>query len=185
MSEIAVVFTARSIERILAEGGTSAWRLDPNRTCRCEFVVCTRNAHGRWDQGDWGVGPEPHHAAFVIGKIQKVVPSTAPPENGESAKSRYLIQFSEFARVNIPNVWKGDRNPVKYMSLENLDIDFSKLKWESLPEPTNALTLVTETTSVLSAPKATFGALTMAEAKKGLALTFNVPPEAIEITIRG
>jgi len=28
-------------------------------------------------------------------------------------------------------------------------------------------------------------ALTMAEAKKGLALAFNVPPEAIEITIRG
>jgi len=25
----------------------------------------------------------------------------------------------------------------------------------------------------------------MAEAKKGLALAFNVPPEAIEITIRG
>jgi hypothetical protein len=27
--------------------------------------------------------------------------------------------------------------------------------------------------------------LTMAEAKKGLALTFNVPPEAVEIAIRG
>jgi len=29
------------------------------------------------------------------------------------------------------------------------------------------------------------GPLTMAEAKTGLALTFGVPPEAIEITIRG
>jgi hypothetical protein len=28
-------------------------------------------------------------------------------------------------------------------------------------------------------------AFTMAEAKKGQAVTFNVPPEAIEITIRG
>lgn len=33
--------------------------------------------------------------------------------------------------------------------------------------------------------KPTVGPLTMAEAKKGFALTFNVPPEAIEITIRG
>ena len=28
-------------------------------------------------------------------------------------------------------------------------------------------------------------ALTIAEAKKGLSLTFSVPPEAVEITIRG
>jgi N-acetylmuramic acid 6-phosphate (MurNAc-6-P) etherase len=29
------------------------------------------------------------------------------------------------------------------------------------------------------------GPLTMTDAKKGLALTFGVPPEAVEITIRG
>jgi hypothetical protein len=34
-------------------------------------------------------------------------------------------------------------------------------------------------------PVVVAGALTMAEAKKGLALTFGVAPEAIEITIRG
>lgn len=181
--EIALVFTARSIERILAEGGTSAWRLDPNRTSRCEYVVCTRNAHGHWDQGEWGNGSEAHHAAFVVGKIQNVVPSTVPPENGESAKSRYLIQFNEFARVNIPNVWKGDRNPIKYMSPEKLGIDFSKLTWEPMPEPSEASAPAVEATS--SRSKSPVGALTMAEAKKGLALTFNVPPEAIEITIRG
>jgi hypothetical protein len=180
--EIAVVFTARSIERILAEGGTSAWRLDPNRTRRCEFVVCTRNAHGHWDQGDWGEGSEAHHAAFVVGKIQKVVPDTAPPENGESPKNRYLIQFSEFARVNIPEVWKGDRNPVKYMSLKDLSIDFPKLKWEAMPKSGDTPAPVVEP---LPAPRSAVGPLTMAEAKKGLALTFNVPPEAIEITIRG
>jgi hypothetical protein len=180
--EIAVVFTARRLERILAEGGTSAWRLDPNRTRRCEFVVCTRNARSHFDQGNWGNGPEDHHAAFVIGKIQKVVPSTAPPENNESAKNRYLIQFSEFARVNIPNVWSGDRNPVKYMSPDDMGIDFSKLKWEAMPEQTAAPAPVAES---LPASLASIGPLTMAEAKKGLALTFNVPPEAIEITIRG
>jgi hypothetical protein len=118
----------------------------------------------------------------VIGKIQKVVPSTAPPENNESSKNRYLIQFSEFARVNIPNVWSGDRNPVKYMSPEGLGIDFSKLKWEVMPEPDTTPAPVVES---LPASIASIGPLTMAEAKKGLALTFNVPPEAIEITIRG
>jgi len=180
--EVVVVFTARSLKRILAEGGTSAWRLDPKHTRQCEYAVCTRNAHGHWDQGDWGNGPGAHHAAFLVGKIKKVIPSTSPPENDESPRNRFLIQFSEYARVNIPDFWSGDRNPVKYRSVDDLGIDFSKLKWEQMPEPDSASAPVYE-----ASPVNQNGAkpLTMAEAKKGLALTFNVPPEAIEITIRG
>ena len=180
--EVAVVFTARSTERILTEGGTSAWRLDRNHARRCKFAVCTRNAHNNtWDQGDWPQGKEPHQAAFLVGKILDVVPSLAPPENNESSKDRFLIQFSEFARVDIPNAWKGYRNPVKYTSLEELGIDPSTLKWEPMPEPTNLSPPAVEALT----HRVAIGALTIAEAKKGLALTFNVPPEAIEITIRG
>jgi len=182
--EVVVVFTARRLERILAEGGTSAWRLNPKHTRQCEYVICTRNAHGHWDQGDWGNGPEAHHTAFLVGKIKKVIPSTAPPENDESPKNRYLIQFSEFARVNIPDFWQGDRNPLKYKSVEGLGIDFSELKWEPMPRP-NSESVSTPTFEATPASRNAGGALTMAEAKKGLALTFNVPPEAIEITIRG
>jgi len=169
----AIVFTAKSVERILREGGTSAWRLDRNNARRCEYAVCTRNAHA-----DWVEGTEPHHSAFLIGKIRDVVPSTPSPENTESLKNRYLIQFSEFARVNIADVWKGDRNPIKYATLAELGIDASRLKWEKMPAPD---------TSTIAAPTTRTGPvpLTMAEAKRGLALTFGVVPEAIEITIRG
>jgi len=125
---------------------------------------------------------EDHHSAFLVGKISNVVPCLPTPGNDEAAKNRYLIQFSEFARVNIPNCWAGDRNPIVYRSLGNLGIDLSTLKWEPMtksngePEPSNDVT-----------PIQALGVnpLTMAEAKRGLALTFNVPPEAIEITIRG
>jgi hypothetical protein len=172
--EVTVVFTAKSVERILAEGGSSAWRLDRNRARRCEFVVCTRNA-----RAEWGGGTEAHHAAFLIGKIRDVVACAATPENNESSEHRYLIQFSQFARLNIPNMWKGDRNPVKYEKLEDLGIDPSTLIWEPMPERVKANAPVEEVS------KKGVTALTMAEAKKGLALTFNVPPEAIEITIRG
>jgi len=177
--EIAVVFTAKSIERILREGGTSAWRLDRNHARRCEFVVCTRNAHA-----DWGDGAEAHHAAFLVGKISDVVPCKPTPENDEVPENRFLIKFCEFARVDIPDVWKGDRNPVKYRSAEDLGIDFSALKWEPMPERDSAPAPVVATPSAANS-KPSVGSLTMAEAKKGLALTFNVPPEAIEITIRG
>jgi hypothetical protein len=70
------------------------------------------------------------------------------------------------------------------MSLEELEIDPTKLTWETMPD-------VAETSKPDSSKEAApmngagVKALTMAEAKKGLALTFNVPPEAVEITIRG
>jgi hypothetical protein len=165
-NKASVFFTAKSIGRILHEGGTSSWRLDRNHARQCPFAVCTRNAHA-----DWVEGQEAHRSAFLVGRVKDVVSS--PKE-----EDRFLIQFSEYALVNIPDVWKGDRNPVKYSTLEEIGIDPSKLKWESMPEPI----AIPESES----PKTTqVGALTMAEAKKGLSLTFGVAPEAIEITIRG
>jgi hypothetical protein len=110
-----------------------------------------------------------------VDKVRDVVPS--PDHEG-----RYLIQFSEYARVNIPDVWKGDRNPIKYAALEALGIDPSTLKWEPMPEPAES----PEPASEPAPLKGTVATpLTMLEAKKGLALTFGVAPEAIEITIRG
>jgi hypothetical protein len=91
-----------------------------------------------------------------------------------------LIQFSEYASVNVPNVWKRDRNPVKYTEIEDLGIDPATLRWEPIPERTEA-------DEAIPPQKVGDGqgSLTIAEAKKGLSLTFGVPPEAIEITIRG
>lgn len=168
-----VVFTAKSIDRLLREGGTSSWRLDRNHARKCAFAVCTRNAYA-----DWVEGPEEHHSAFLVGKISDVVP--CPEEGGNG---RYLVQFSEFARVNIPDAWKGDRNPVKYGSLEDLGIDPSTLTWEAMPVA--GLTPAPSSEKRVQDAAVVAGPLTMAEAKKGLALTFGVAPEAIEITIRG
>jgi hypothetical protein len=163
--EAAVVFTAKSVDRILREGGTSSWRLDRNHARQCAFAVCTRNANA-----DWVEGTEPHHSAFLIGKVKDVV--AAPDSEG-----RFLIQFSEYAQINVPDVWKGDRNPVKYASIDAIGIDPAKLKWEPMPVPSASTPVATTSASVTP--------LTLADAKKGLALTFGVPPEAIEITIRG
>lgn len=178
VQEIAVVFTAKSIDRILREGGTSAWRLDRNHARRCKYAVCTRNARAPWVEG-----PEEHHAAFLVGKIRDVVPCRPTPENEEAPENRFLIEFSEFARVNVPNLWTGDRNPIKYRSAEEVSIDFSQLDWEKMPEVVGES--ASEPSQGRAVEKVTVKPLTMAEAKKGLALTFNVPPEAIEITIRG
>jgi hypothetical protein len=162
-----VVLTAKSVERILEEGGTSSWRLDRNHARQCPYSVCTRNANA-----DWTEGSEAHHSAFLIGQVSDVVPST-------DYEGRYLIKFSEFARVDIPNVWKGDRNPIRYSTLEELGIDSSGLHWEPMPSPKE------HSKSRGIRPLAGTVPLTMAAAKEGLALTFGVTPDAIEITIRG
>jgi len=167
-NEVAVVFTAKSIQRILNEGGTSSWRLDRNHARRCPYVVCTRNANA-----DWVEGPEDHQSAFLIGKIKDVVP--APDYVG-----RFLILFSEYAQVKISDVWQGDRNPIKYTTLDALGIDPTTLSWQPMPE-----------VEVLPAPIAPHmpyiagEPLTITRAKAGLALTFGISPDMIEITIRG
>jgi hypothetical protein len=167
MSDAIIVFTFKSVERILGQGGTASWRLDRNHARQCPYAVCTRNARSRDTEG-----PEPHHTAFLVGKVKDVVPD----RNG-----RFLIQFSKYARVNVPDSWHGGRNPVSYGTLDELGIDPSVLSWESMPnaahQPTPSEPTCAERTPV--------GPLTMAEAKQGLAQTFGVPPEAIEITIRG
>ena len=169
--EAVVVFTFKSVEHLIQEGGTLSWRLDRNHARLCPFVVCTRNAHSKRVEG-----PEAHHSAFLVGKVRDVVPS----RSGKG--DRYLIRFSEFARVSIPDAWKGDRNPVKYATLEELGIDPSTLKWEAMPEASSTPEPIREVGSLKSLPAQP---LTMGDAKKGLALTFGVAPEAIEITIRG
>jgi hypothetical protein len=170
MSERAViVFTFKSVERLLREGGSAAWRLDPGHARKCSYAVCTRNANSKRSEGH-----EPHRDAFLVGKIQDVVPAYKRPD-------RYLIRFSEYALVTVPNAWKGGRNPVSYGTLEQLGIDPAALTWEPMPEPEEAAEPA-EPSPVRRGP---VGPLTIAEAKHGLAQTFGVAPEAIEITIRG
>ena len=170
MDNAVVVFTAKGIDQILSDGGSSSWRLDRNHARQCEFVVCTRNANGTWVEG-----PEPHHSAFLVGRLKDVVPAARKATLG-----KWLITFSEYALVDVPDVWKGDRNPVKYGRLEDLGIDPSTLTWQPMPAASDGAPEDTHA----SAPHA-IRPLSIPEAKEGLGLKFGVPPDAIEITIRG
>jgi hypothetical protein len=175
--EAVVVFTAKSAQRIVEEGGTSSWRLDRSHARQCGYAVCTRNTHA-----DWAEGSEAHHSAFLVGKIRDVIACEPTPENNESPNNRFLIQFSEYAVVDIPGVWKGDRNPVKYAELSDLGINPATLKWKKMPEVVDK---PDSSASIKRAETVGIRPLTMTDAKKGLALTFGVSPDAIQITIRG
>jgi hypothetical protein len=126
-------------------------------------VVCVQN---RGFADDWGKASAPHHSAFVVGKLKDVV----EVPNNSSDKPRWLLTFSEYAEIDVPDAWPGYRNPVWYTTLEEIGIEVGKLRFKPMPAP---------------ASSAKDGPLTIAEAKLRLAVTFGVDPDHIEITVRG
>ena len=169
--EVLVVFTAKSVEAILGVGGTQSWKLDRGHATRCRYVVLCRNAYT-----DWGDGKELHGTAFMIGRIADVVPTV---ENDD----RWLVAFDQYARGDVPNIWKGWRNPVRYTTLEELGVSLEGIQFQPMP-PIDDNAKVQHTTFSHLENGSEFR-LTIAEAKQGLAKTFGVSPDAIEITIRG
>lgn len=157
-----IVFTAREPERIVREGGSQAWVLDARRARHCSYVVCVQNQHNT--AHDFAA-TEPHGAGFLIGKISKITPGR---DAGDEA--RWHIGISEYARISKPNLWQGWRNPVRYASLAELEIDPTKLSWQQMP---------------VQASEPQVRRMTIAEAKEALSATFGVSPDDIEITIRG
>jgi hypothetical protein len=171
-----VVFTGRSPATIIAERGSKAWVLDAVRARRCTWLLCTQNRFSPKDV--FNDATEPHHTAFLLGRISSVRPSEEPGDEG-----RWTIEISDYKRVNIAEAWPhGARNPVRYESLSKFKID---------PTGMIALTISPEPPphagrpSPALAPAAPSGVLTIAEAKKQLAAAFGIKPDAIEITIRG
>jgi len=164
-----VVFTARSPDRIVREGGSQSWVLNAARAKQCTWLVCTQNRHNA--DHEFSDATEPHGSAFLLGKIAAIRQSQ---EEGDA--DRWLIAISGYARINVPDAWDHGRNPVRYTSLAQLGIDPSKLKLEPMPQGETAHP---------PTGKAGVAMLTIPEAKKALAATFGVKPDAVEITIRG
>ena len=168
-----VVFTARSPDRIVREGGSQAWVLNAARAKQCAWLVCTQNRHNA--DHEFSDATEPHGSAFLLGKISAILQSQE-----EGAADRWQIAISGFARINVPNAWDHGRNPVRYTSLAQLGIDPTTVKLEPMPQG-----VVTPSPAERTAAGAPVAILTIAEAKKALATAFGVKPDAVEITIRG
>ena len=167
------VFTGKSLEEILQAGGSESWVLSERNAMHCEYLVCCRSGI------HWGDRSQPQGSAFLVGRITGIVASNETDD-------RFLIKIGEFARVSIPNVWGGWRNPVKYTDLETLGIKLEDLVFEPMPVVSapapGAVPEVPKTPSD-QGPRLSV-AQAIAEAKRVLSRTCGVTEEAIEITIR-
>lgn len=159
------IYTGKPVDTILNEGGSQAWVLDKKNARKAAYAVLCFNPNAEWSEGTVD-----HGAAFIVGKISSVVPAKDEPE-------RSIVLFDEFCEVDIKNVWGGWRNPIKYTTMEELGIDVDSLEFQPMPEID--VESFKETPSNYDTP------LTIEAAKSGLAATFGVEPDAIEITIRG
>jgi hypothetical protein len=176
IEDTVVVFTARSPGRVILEGGSQAWVLNPVRAKQCTWLLCTQNRHN--PNHELSDATEPHGAGFLLGRISAI------RKSDEGKTERWLIAISEYARVSLPNAWDGSRNPVRYTSLNELginlnDLDFIPMSERAAPTPER------KTSASDSDAVAPVAVLTIAEAKRQLAAAFGIKPDAIEITIRG
>ncbi|GAB1622381.1 hypothetical protein AAOGI_24310 [Agarivorans albus] len=128
---IALTFTARGAERILREGGSGAWTADPLRVSdSVEYVICCQNTNSQRKGDDWGEISHKHGQAFMVGKLSEVVLVTKDPDE----KKRYRFMFSEYAEIEVDNMWKGERFPVRYLSEKDLPFDIHLLEFKPLPK---------------------------------------------------
>jgi hypothetical protein len=163
-----VVFTADSRDSIRQQRGSGDWVVSAKKANSCKYIVCCRKPN--WSNRKEGI---PDRAAFLIGRVAGLI-ERAGSQNGRD-QMRYLIQMADYAVIEKPGVWKDNvRNPVAYATLDELQIDLRGLKF--IPMPAGAA-------NEDESPGAK--QMTIAEAKKGLAATFGVSPDDIDITIRG
>ena len=162
-----VVFTADTLDSILRKGGSGDWVVSAKKADSCKYIVCCRKPN--WSNRKEGI---PARAAFLIGRVAGLLKRSGSENDRD--QMRYLIQIADYAVIEKAGVWREDvRNPVAYSTLDALQIDLRGLKF--IPMPPAAVTNETPGASHM----------TIADAKKGLAATFGVSPEDIEITIRG
>jgi len=109
-----------------------------------------------------------------VGKISRITRSAE-----EGSEDRWVIGINEAARISKPDVWKHWRNPVRYVSLSELGIRVDDLKFQAVGAKEAQ---AKRESQAAPWPPAT---LTIPEAKRALAATFGVKPDAVEITIRG
>lgn len=161
------VFTAESAAAILARGGSGDWVLDPKKANNYKYLVCCRNLNWRNRQEQIGA-----RAAFLVARMAGLR-ELADSANARGQR-RYLIGIAQYSLTNIPDAWRGVRNPIYYGTLKEMGIDLRKLKFEPVPKGLPGSTELRENRR-----------MTIADAKQALAEAFGVSPEDVEITIRG
>lgn len=109
MSKTVLVMTNTPKHELIRTGAVEVTRINPIRVKKTEYVICCRHAHMA------PYGPEAHGSAFLVGRISGIrMPTITRP--------KWLIQFDAVLEVDIPNFWRGDLNPIRYLEFDMKEI---------------------------------------------------------------
>lgn len=183
--EVIMTFTGRSLSGMVTHGGSGHWAAAPDNLRKASHLICVRNR--RREHEEWAAEDLPHGQAFLLAKVTGV---SEAPRHVPNKKQRYIVHFDEYAEIAVPNAWQkctdGQRFPVAYNSRENaealLGIDFEdpNLEWKRLSDLSAVKGSGDTEAGNNEAPK---HALTVEQAKQGLALHFGVSSEQIDIQV--
>ena len=189
---VLAVSTRQSIARILGNGGVSDLFLDLTKSARCQYAICVRST-----RAEPFTTPEPPGSAFLIGRISRVTRLPGP-------KRRALIDFSEFARIEVLDFLPGWKNPVRYIPSQEVERLIASASFEPMPPVERPAELIISETdgdahgvepgqrpissssieAAIAARLRRMDQLTIQAAKEVLAKAFGVRPDQIEITIK-
>ena len=184
--ESVMVFTRKGEETLLNFNGTDSWSLDPSRVSKCKYVICVCNARHPLSEKI-----ENHGEGFLVGKISGVT----KPLNGVYP-DRFMIEFDEYAEIQTDMIWKGKRNPVSYIRTKDFKIDLDRLDFQRVPERDMDYVLkiqeeekefnaqISKSSPKKESPETPQG-LSIADAKLGLSIKYEIPVENIEIIMKG
>ena len=190
--ESMLVFTYKDQNSLLKFNGSQSWVLNPERARKCKFVICVNNATNPLSQN---LNINNHYSGFLVGRICNVSRAI-----GTKLNNRWIIEFDEYAEIDIQHMWKGWRNPVIYKKTQEVDIDFDSLDWRKVPLRDDEFIrhhiamenrFFGETGDVLNVENtqeeksSTPMTLSIEEAKIGLSNKYDVPIENIEIILKG
>lgn len=151
MENTILTYTRHDLEYIKTKGCDDSWVLNNNRAGSCKYLVCCHSEGAK------------QRNAFLVGLISRI---------RHVDGKRWAIHISQYASIDVPNVWGGWQNPVRYTSLEKLGIDASTLDFQKLLENRNI--------EPMEIPP-----LSIDQAKIAISKKFDVSPDQIEILIKG
>lgn len=157
------VSTQDSREAILAANNSAAWRLNLAKwRGQLKYLVCLRKE-----------GPK--RRAFLVCKISAI----RLRQSAEDRRPRYAIEFNEYA--DLPSSVRpvhGSQYPVRFGSLSTFGVDGKVLVFRPAPPKTLPYSYSRD-------DDRTESGITIAEAKRLLAIGLGVPEAQIEIMVRG
>lgn len=168
MKDTILVTTQDPLEDILAAHNSAAWSINlEKRANALKWLVCAR-------KGDAG-----ERRAFVICEITGF--AVDHDASAASSRTKYAVQFEKFAPIDCRVEWNRGQNPVRLGQLKDVLKDCQIPDLEDLiPAPPKSLAYSYSKRE----PRTAAGrGLTIAEAKRGLAVTYGVAEDAIRIVI--